>query len=165
MSNDERSMFPQTQIVVTIGRNVGDTPLQHAEWVAYRDGIARILGEFIEAAPFGGFVTVNGNIGQGGYGGVPEDNCVFVGILNNADADDIDEDALPALYQQQAIRAYVFEHDLAHWAHGFGQETVAFTYGPNVLLLAHEDATPKVEATDADLTALLDEETLKGYED
>jgi hypothetical protein len=161
----DRSEFGQTQIVLTIGRNVGDTPLPHADWVAYRDGIARILGEFVEAAPYGGFVTVNGNIGQGAYEGVPEDNCVFVALLNNPSVDEIAEDDIPGLVQRQAFRSYIFEHDLAHFAHGFGQETVAFTYGPNVLLLAHEDQTPQFEATDDALTALLDEETLKGWED
>lgn len=145
----ETMPFQQTQLVVTIGRNVGNEPLSDADWAAYQHGIGRILAEFVESNPAGGgFVTVGGNVGQGAYEGVPEDNCVFVGILNNADVQDIPEELLPGFVQQQAMRAYVFEHDLAHFAHGFGQETLAFTYGPNVLLLAHEDATPKVEATD-----------------
>jgi hypothetical protein len=165
MSDIERSVFSETALVVTIGRNAdGGEPLDHARWIEYRSGIARIVREFVEEGPTGGLLVVDDNIGQG----VDGDNCVFVGLLNNPSVDEVEalgEEGFREEIERQAFRSYVFEHALAHWAHGFGQTSLAFTYGPNVLLLAHEDQTPTEEASDDALTALLDEETLKGLED
>lgn len=93
-------------ITVTIGRNVGDTPMSVARWSEYRSDVAALLRRL---AASGINPTFEFHNGYGEWHGVAEDSHKATLMLNHALADDDiawlrrDLADLAWLYDQDAI--------------------------------------------------------------
>lgn len=95
---------------ITIGRNIGDTPMEDARWQAFQERVWRHMADTIGEPQ----LVLAGPGGE--WNGMPEDCAVFM-ILDPL------EPLIPSL-----------RRSLAQCAHDFGQEAVALAIGRSELL-------------------------------
>lgn len=99
-----------SQVTVTIGRNVGTSPLDTLLWSAFQTDVSNRVGVALGATlVFGPF------IGTGEWEGVTEESAVLVFISGPA---------IPVRAIDTQLK------DIAGW---YGQDAIAWTYGPNLL--------------------------------
>jgi hypothetical protein len=105
-----------SQVTVTIGRNVLRKPLGGANWAAFQSDVKdRLSALLIPSAVFGPF------IGRGEWEGVSEESSVLI-LLSQYTTDRRNIDSI-----------------LAGLAETYGQDAIAWSYGPNLLATPARD--------------------------
>jgi hypothetical protein len=132
-------------VTITIGRNVGRVPLEDERWAEFRSGVSALVQDFI--AEDRGFVTVDGNVGEGFWvedgERFAEDNACWI---IQVPADFSDEESFRANLATIMEAGFWLKDGLAHLAHAFGQESFALGEGFTVLFPSHPD--PALELVD-----------------
>lgn len=98
-------------VTVTIGRNIGDLPMRHSEWLRFQDHVRFVLRYDLEADIFGPFS------GQGEWNGVTEESVVHTGIARKTCNTERFGEILTGL-------AHVFNQDAIAWSFGAGRLAV-----------------------------------------
>jgi len=99
-----------SQLTVTIGRNVGSTPMSDTEWDYFiRTVQGIIVDHFAPSLTFGPFY------GTGEWQGVTEESAVITAVTH-----------YPGSTEQFGTR-------LADIARTFGQDAIAWSFGPSML--------------------------------
>jgi hypothetical protein len=136
------AVLPTGTVGITIGRNVGRTPLAESDWNAFRAQVQEAVNDFVAAIP-GGFVTVDGNVGTGFWfedgERFEEENAVWlVQYQLYFEKAKLAEDEIERVARNQTGAFITLADDIAHVVHAFGQESFALTEGRTGLLEGHE---------------------------
>lgn len=109
---------PGSQVTVTVGRNVGATPMPEDEWQGLQASVRTAVADYFEPAmTFGPFV------GTGEWEGIVEESAVEIFVTK----------------YPGSVKG--FESRLSTLAEIYGQDAIAWSFGPNLLALP-QDASP-----------------------
>lgn len=101
---------PGSQVTVTIGRNIGDTPMHRLYWEGFQDTVASAVRDLLRPTlTFGPFT------GDGEWDGVTETSSVLIAVTS-----------YPASVDAVEAR-------LAGIAADYDQDAIAWSFGPNLL--------------------------------
>lgn len=88
-----------TNYIVTIGRNVGDEPMEATEWLEFREKVATAILRH-------GFTVLTEAVGEGFWEGDVEDSAIWVFTGEGTE--------------------YLLHNELGHLAYAYGQDAIAW---------------------------------------